>query len=123
MENKPRLYYNDSLKAAWMKREFGVKFEIELRSTTGELYDIVDVELNHPSLITSETYFVKKESEAIFAPKEGDDGYDFEKGNYWFNGILWISGGLRKNENPDNEDIKIIMRDNKQFFYCEREND
>jgi hypothetical protein len=108
-----RLYYTDPIIAAYMDKYHDVKFS----STDDMGIHSWHIELNMPG----EKYYIAKESESIFDPKEDDKGYDpVSRINYEFgNDGFWKYNGGR-NQKPHNR-LGIIMRDDKHFFMCEEE--
>lgn len=84
-----KLYYTDPLQAAWMAREFGVKFENEDDAAMfviegGDEYATLS---QMQQTITSKKYYIHPDSYHIFEPQEGDvveyniicDKYPLEK--------------------------------------------
>jgi hypothetical protein len=143
-----KYYYTCPIKALYMMKEFGVEFETKHQSEfngkhffrgLGKLWvDNIDISgdsiricsllylENNDKTCVNNKFYVAEESEHIFEPKNydlakftRDDGistiaqYDEVK-------KAFINGNFRilKKYNP-----KIIMRDNKQFFMPEVEND
>ena len=102
-----RLYYTDPIKALWMAKEFGVRFffHYEIGDTLairGE--DNFLARIKNPD---GERFYVAKESESIFEPKDEDLGI--------------VSGVPHPCEVIAQEQLKgtqplIIMRENKNFF-------
>ena len=122
-----RYYYDCPIKAAYMSHKFGVITYVEL-SIESEIYDKYFIkDWNHRELKLDpkeehycDKYYVAKESEHIFEPKKGDEGRWLRPiGAHYanHNGGQWVSAGIEPNP------PKIIMRDNKQFFMPEVEND
>jgi hypothetical protein len=126
---KPRLFFTCPIKAAYMGHKFGVITYVEL-SIKSEIYDKYFIkDWNHRELKLDpkeehycDKYYVAKESEHIFEPKNydlagftRDDGIS-TIGQYDEAKKAFINGSFRilKKYNP-----KIIMRDNKQFFMPE----
>ena len=137
-----RYYYTDAIVALYMMKEFGVEFETKHQSKFNGKYffrgleklwvdniDISDDSIRICSLLYLENndktcvnnkFYVAKESEHIFEPKKGDEGRWLRPiGAHYanHNGEQWVSAGIEPNP-PE-----IIMRDNKQFFMPEVEND
>ena len=118
----PRYYYNCPIKALYMAKEFGVKYDFE--NEEGLIRIIKTPEIRRDNFMRQ--IYVAKKSEHIFKPINNDltqftrdDGistiaqYDEAK-------KAFINGSFRilKKYNP-----KIIMRNEKQFFMPEVEND
>jgi hypothetical protein len=124
---KPRLFFTDPLKALYMMKEFGVKFytkgflDVESDFLEKELGFHLEIRTLYNKLCqVNLKIYVAKESEHIFEPKKGDEGRWLRKiGAHYanYNGEQWVSAGIEPNP-PE-----IIMRDNKQFFMPEVEND
>lgn len=118
-----KLFYTDPLKAAWMAREFGVKFishgGADLIYNGGDDFSVIDCPRGH---YVGEYYHVSPDSLPIFEPKVGDkdeDGYVYEEKK-----LAW----LRKDGLYDNDPVygyrhtsEIAKRDNKPFFMPEVE--
>lgn len=119
---KPRLYFTCAIKALYMMKEFGAVCDLDNLDTNKHTALVPLSEL-----MALEKIYIAPESEEIFLPKEGDRIISNEMiGRIQLFGIqtLNINFGscdcfLRDWEHK----ILIIMRDNKQFFDCEREND
>jgi len=121
-----RYYYTCPIKTAYMNHEFGVITYVEL-SIESEIYKYFIKDWNHRELKLDpkekhyrDKYYVAKESEHIFEPKKGDEGRWLRPiGAHYanHNGEQWVSAGIEPNP-PE-----IIIRDNKQFFMPEVEND
>lgn len=75
----------------------------------------------------TKTYWVHPESEHIFEPKHGDMNQDGDMFNSDINCSdpkgAWEEIGQNDSHKHDNRFDEIIMRDNKQFFAAEVEND
>ena len=128
-----RYYYTDAIVALYMMKEFGVKFSEAHGANHADRYYQID-EAQLCDFITQaiedfrgiEQIYVAKESEHIFEPKNYDlAGFTRDDGistiaQYDAAKKAFINGSFRilKKYNP-----KIIMRDNKQFFMIEVEND
>ena len=114
---KKRYYYTDPVKAAYMSKEFGVKYMEQIgamvRPLPEESYKWIQ---ENPTVNWCSKFYVAKESESIFDPHFIDRGinrdgvlfyYDCE-GNwideYFFEPAI------------DYDKIDIIMRDNKHFM-------
>ena len=119
-----RYYYDCPIKALYMMKEFGVKFEC--KDTNGDVYDFQEWYLNSNNIselsLELENFpisiYVKKESEHIFKPKKGDEGRWLRPiGAHYanHNGEQWVSAGIEPNP-PE-----IIIVDNKHFFSPEVE--
>ncbi len=127
-----RKYFTDPIKVLWMYKEFGVKFyadtEIGLINFADFEVDDGDISIEEFLEITRlypKQLYVAKESEHIFDPKDMD--YGTTERNVWkgfcqysdvrgYKGWNYVSGGVCK------ESVRIIMRDDKQFFNAENEN-
>lgn len=107
-----------------MAKEFGVVLGMKMKSSS----EIVRCSTDWEELVNYRcgNIYVAKESEEIFEPHDydlagftRDDGIS-TVGQYDKNKDAFINGNFRilKKYNP-----KIIMRDNKQFFMPEVEND
>jgi hypothetical protein len=112
-----RLYFDCPIKAAYMWKEFNINTYIELTREDGTIFDVVNIDWEGRSIkLDGRKYYVRKESEHIFDPKEGDQGYFSTEayGEMWhfFEHNSWQSYGY----DDSIQDIKIIMRDNKHFF-------
>jgi len=128
-----RYYYDCPIKAAYMSHKFGVITYVEL-SIESEIYDKCFIkDWNHKELKLDpkekhylDKYYVAEESQKIFKPRNYDlAGFTRDDGistiaQYDEAKKAFINGNFRilKKYNP-----KIIMRDNKQFFMPEVEND
>lgn len=115
-----RLFYDCPIKAAYMAKEFGVKFEEDesvKRMIANGFEGVKETDWRRPDAyidlkgnwIKTKKY-VASELENIFEPKEGDsDGYYLE----WEEG-RWFS--REYGEPRDYEKPEICMRDGKHFF-------
>ena len=106
-----RYYYTCPIKALYMMREFEVEFDIKgINNFVAYMKNPVDgARIN-----------VATKSQKIFKPKKGDEGRWLRPiGAHYanYNGEQWVSAGIEPNP-PE-----IIIRDNKQFFMPEVEND
>ena len=114
-----RRYFKCPIQALYMMKEFGVKFE----SINGELLDTNDLETVVYYRHDLNPY-VAEESEDIFEPKEGDyavlaNGFllsTFYKGK-------WCALPDFRSNKVISDESKIIMRDNKHFFFGELESE
>lgn len=107
-----RYYYNCPIKAIYMMREFRVEFVTKRGNRYSEK---VIAEFVHDSCygeIEDDAFYVAKESEEIFISKKADL-------------ILGDGGNIAKECEGGHvyKCSKIIMRDNKQFFMPEVENE
>lgn len=132
----PRYYYTCPIKALYMMKEFGVEFEIENEDFEDEddgftepYFDFRLWEIESPETINTlldileggGRIYVQYESRHIFEPKTNDI-FSYKMFGMVTTYIL-----------PENQDgkewakevseIKIIMRDDKEFFMPEVEND
>lgn len=117
VEKTKRLYYKNPVKALYMMKEFGVNLIDYKVGYEIDLYDILDALRGY----RKGKIYVDKESELIFIPREGDEGRIKTRvgASYLrYNLKTWIGHGITPEIEPE-----IIMRDNKQFFSCEVEND
>lgn len=146
-----RLYFTCPIKALYMMKEFGVEFECQHENFddkddgfTEPYFDFRFLEIEQPETIgTLLDYidnlgriYVAAESESIFEPQEDDIGllikkwgkreeYYIVERKHWGNmnfkhNYKWFKG---KEEVCTTEKVEITMRDNKQFFTPEVEND
>ena len=115
-----KLFYTDPLKAAFMAREYAVKFK------DGDSFQSAIEVANNASLHPNIGFYIHPDSLSIFEPKE----YDIvtaefedkvaigEMANY--GQIFHIYGILMSSEY---DSASIIQRDGKVFFMPERENE
>jgi hypothetical protein len=125
-----KMYYTDPLKAAWMCREFGVKFQTE----HGEL-----MEYHHPFGWNSETesignmfqrFYIHPDSLALFQPKIGDWVQIINKATRNHGWIRHYTKSIAAHEKHGayirerfkNNNLRIIQRNNKAFFTPEVDN-
>jgi hypothetical protein len=125
-----KYYYTCPIKALYMMKEFGVKFEC--KDANGDVYDFQEWYLNSNNIselsLELENFpisiYVKKESEHIFDPKDDDLGIGYHTDLWRFDKDRWI---FRTDEEYRRGiillKIRIIQRDNKQFFMPEVVND
>lgn len=117
-----RYYYTCPIKAAYMAKEFGVRYNVKVKGgsewVTFRPYDMT-VSKYVDQVRTN--FYVAKESEEIF--KQKPDDFVWYKRKYSFSNVVKIN--KEESDMTWNEDFeyKIIMRDNKQFFEAEKEND
>ena len=124
-----KYYYDCPIKAAYMNHEFGVITYIEL-SINDKVYDkclIKNWNNRELELDEKNKYYVSPESEHIFQPKEGDIGIIknfnpliFVRFFSYYNS--WNYEDDEYEERFNNDDVKIIYRDNKHFFNPKEEN-
>jgi hypothetical protein len=122
-----RYYYTDAIVALYMMKEFEVLFYLDDGESSTHPFirnDEDESEIaDHELLERCEGYnkiYIEERSEHIFEPKKGDEGRWLRKiGAHYanYNGEQWVSAGIEPNP------PKIIMRDNKQFFMPEVENE
>jgi len=124
-----RYYYTCPIKALYMMKEFGVKIEkflysdfhsLERKLSSVSFEWICQNENLNDKIEFENRLIVAEESEHIFEPKKGYEGRWVRPiGAHYanHNGEQWVSAGIEPNP------PKIIMRDNKQFFMPEVEND
>ena len=128
-----RYYYTDAIVVLYMMKEFGVEFytkgflDVESDFLEKELGFHLEIRTLYNKLcnVNSKIYVATK-SQEIFKPKDYDlAGFTRDDGistiaQYDEAKKAFINGSFRilKKYNP-----KIIMRDNKQFFMPEVEND
>jgi hypothetical protein len=117
-----RYYYTDAIVALYMMKEFEVKYDFE--NEEGLIRIIKIPEIRRDNFMRK--IYVATKSQEIFKPRN----YDLAKftrndgistiGQYDEAKKAFLNGNFRilKKYNP-----KIIMRDNKQFFMPEVEND
>lgn len=150
MTTNKRLYFTCPIKVLYMAREFGVKFEckytpeeIAEHEPLHEFYDFNEaacesntIEDLLENLKNFRQIYVATESEHIFEPEEGDIGLLTEKWSrgeeyyiverkHWGNmnfkhNYKWFKG---KEEVCTTNKVEITMRENKQFFMPEVENE
>jgi len=117
-----KYYYDCPIKAAYMNHEFGVITYVEL-SIKSEIYEYFIKDWNHRELKLDpkekhyrDKYYVAKESEHIFEPKERDKDENglFFDGRHWTYGVSYAISS---------EQSKTSFRFGKQFFMPEVEND
>lgn len=130
-----KLHYDDPLKAAYMAREFGVKYydvNEPFNETDGHCFGkhCSDHPLNPRTDLGNFTvaryYAIHPDSYSIFEPREGDlvsseafDDYRFL--NEWSRGTgFFVAYGDEILCRPDEVDT-IILRDNKHFFMPKQE--
>lgn len=98
-----------------MWKEFNINTYIELTREDGTIFDYVVIDWEGRSIkLDGRKYYVAKESEHIFEPKQGDEGRCVGRvGAYYFNynGQDWAGHSSNASDKPI-----IIMRDNKHFF-------
>ncbi len=117
-----RYYYTCPIKALYMMKEFGVKYDFENEESLVRIINTPEIKKDN----FMRQIYVAKESEEIFKPRNYDlAGFTRDDGistiaQYDEAKKAFINGSFRilKKYNP-----KIIMRDNKQFFMPEVEND
>lgn len=107
--NMTRYFYDCPIKAAYMSKEFGVKF------------DLFDEHTSDAGKVTlcgnNEKIYVAPESESLFEEKEGDLTIypsEVSDAEIMFGGMHLLGVG-QKEPFPKPESI-IIMRDGKHFF-------
>lgn len=116
-----RLYFTCPIKALYMMKEFGVKFKCYSGISFNE-YDLI----GQLKGMRSGEFYVSEESEKIFTPKEDDHGYHKKEGYHYFDTYFgaWLPDSRSKCVKSHKfKDIQIVMRDNKQFFNPEVENE
>ena len=135
-----RYYYDCPIKALYMMREFGVKIEQWKFIAADHEPKLDDVwqqhiiqELHDYNVKTyrEDFFYVAKESESIFEPKEGDISLQQNNEFIFASKIaIWCSEQscwTRQEPKKPSRFLRgnqtIIMRNNKQFFACEVEND
>jgi len=139
-----RYYYTCPIKALYMMKEFGVELYIEGKQlsscnlSTGEVdknEKIIQIDFEEEYLdqilgsfgeirnLESKIY-VKVGSGSIFEPKPYDLRIDNSGDACEFQDCHeWIAYNEFRSNNPKNHNPKIIMREGKQFFMPEVEND
>jgi len=103
-----RYYYNSPIKALYMMKEFGVKYDFE--NEEGLIRIIKTPEIRRDNFMRK--IYVGKESQKIFKFKKSD------LVKYGFGSVDFYNEISQKNSVSE-----IIYRDNKQFFMPEVEND
>jgi hypothetical protein len=135
MTNK-RYYYTDPIKALYMMKEFGVTFIVGDQGYY-KYEQCLPYTLEH--LSKRKKFYIAKKSEHIFKAKHGDDGKLLNVPlplkcckkigiTYW---ACWeflfkrtkFNYRLKPFATVNEESVKIIYRDNKQFFFPEVEHD
>lgn len=128
----PKYYYTCPIKALYMMKEFGVKFELGYGAFRN--YKIEDNSIHSIREFINDCldygqdfrkFCVSEESEHIFEPKEGDVGLLDNRHSAIFQGGSWRYDEMISDSKPYFEKEhrgKIIMRDNKQFFMPKEEN-
>lgn len=118
-----RLYYTCPIQALYMQLNFGVGLYFETKDgdvdfNPQEYADNVDLWLSGYNGRTK--IYVENESEHILEPKEGDivDRVDPTPHNNFYKATLGDVNAFK----TGNWNLRIIMRDNKQFFQAEVEN-
>ncbi len=118
-----RLFYTCPIQALYMQLNFHVHLYFETKDgdvdfNPQEYADNVDLWLSGYNGRTK--IYVESESEHTFEPKEGDEGRVLTRigASYcYFKNEHWVAHGMQGHE------VEIIMRDNKQFFQAEVENE
>lgn len=136
-----RYYYTCPIKALYMMKEFGVEFEIENEDFEDEddgftepYFDYRLWEIESPETINSlldvldcnGKIYVQSGNEHIFEPKEGDIGIErnlHSVDTCYFGGKYWAYENEERRSTPHQQRVKIILREGKQFFMPEVEND
>lgn len=127
-----RMYYTDPLKAAWMAREFGVKYHDTLISpvelTVPDLMD--EIRDNLVDGTAFDNLYIHPDSYSVFEPQEGDVvtvsnlvatiGSISDKTTIW--GKMVSGKGVRASF-YDSAIDNTIQRNNKAFFMPEVEDD
>jgi len=127
-----KLYYTDPLAAAYMAKEFGVKFSAKLwehREIVEDLFDAYDFIRRYEAQLSSEQpngplIYIHPDSYHIFEPQDGDWGRT--SSGYWCyyekdNESWWMAGhGLTRVED---DLVKIIQRNHKPFFMPESDDE
>jgi len=134
-----RLYFTCRIKALYMMKEFGVKFEWR-QKVKASAYDIfhdwgktelhsghtVDDFISDEVNYGSDAIYVALESEHIFEPNEGDKGIERNLSSQdlcFYGGKYWAYENEEMQKTPHQARVAIIMRANKQFFEAEVENE
>ena len=147
----PKYYYTCPIKALYMMKEFGVEFETYHQSKIDgrpfffkkfndmwvnnvniddgdgsvRLVDLLYCKDESKTRVNDKIY-VSKESEHIFEPKEGDIGIErnlHSVDTCYFGGKYWAYENEERRSTPHQQRVKIILREGKQFFMPEVEND
>jgi len=126
-----KLYYTDPLAAAYMAREFGVKFAnnnsdsparmdiiTTFSSMDNHVSTIVDCCGIEVDLSDNEEIYIHPDSLHIFEPMDGDIGLDTHRIANHFEDGDWTQLGYR---GLPNHPVKIIRRNNKPFHWPEEE--
>ena len=122
-----RLFYICPIQALYMIKNFGVKLEVEIDDETYDFQDIgaeaetvsdlLELFKNYPERI-----YVEKESEVLFEPQEEDIGLS-RKGELTIFNEEERWEGFDCSSSSAMDASKIILREGKQFFAPEVEND
>ena len=121
-----RYYYTDAIVALYMMKEFGIRLIVGDQGHYGYkecLSHTIQHLTNHN---TNGKFYVAKESEHIFEPKEGDLAMAENKRYGKMVAKIRKDRGISfsfPGEEFYSENFEIIMRDNKQFFAAEVENE
>lgn len=136
-----RYYYTCPIKVLYMMKNFGVEFEIPNEDFEDNddgfaepYFDFRLWEIESPETINTlldvldcgGRIYVALESEAIFEPKEGDIGIErnlHSVDTCYFGGKYWAYENEERRSTPHQQRVKIILREGKQFFMPEVEND
>jgi hypothetical protein len=145
-----RYYYTCPIKALYMMKEFGVQFMTKHKSNfNGEYFFrgfgnlwVTDVDIDsdccslrlidllhckdEDATRFNDEIYVVKESEHIFEPKEGDKGIErnlHSQDLCFYGGKYWRYENEEMQKAPHQQRVDIIIRNNKQFFMPEVEND
>lgn len=137
-QKSKRLYFIDPIKALYMMREFGVKFECKNSDEEMQEYDLSEddrfypfesASLPQPEMICDiidkfddfRKIYVCKESESIFEPREDDPMIHINKDSG--NSCYTLQKRVVKGAIYFRSTNKIIMRNYKHFFSEEIENE
>lgn len=120
-----RRYFKCPIQVLHMIKEFGVEFESEDTSRFAGWTDTDIIDLMQSITCNFPSFYVAKESEDIFEPKIDDLGTLFKNEAliFYHEGWQFVSedGEERIPLEKYEDQIKIIMRDNKHFFFGEIE--
>lgn len=128
MTTTKRLYYTCPIKALYMMKEFEVKIE-QLVNYSELPRKFIDVSIKemiddilpyfNPKYEMQNRLYTKKESEHIFEPKH----LDYRMSQFDSGGYKSVSMYLMQNGNHQLYKTEIILRNGKQFFSPEVENE
>ncbi len=120
-----KLYYTDPLAAAYMAREFGVKYEnCTFDTKITSFREISKGLIKGREIDWFDRYYIHPDSYHIFEPQGIDLIEVITPENYPHHALqvhLMYYRGRGYRAIQDNESVKIIQRNNKPFFWPEEE--